>query len=127
MLVGLAAKNGILIVEFANQLRDHGVAFRDAILQASERRLRPVMMTSVATVAGAMPLMLASGAGAGSRQAIGVVIVWGVSLATLLTLFVIPVFYTAFAKRTRSPLAISRELETQMHSLEDDPAVKTSK
>ncbi|MGL6043250.1 MAG: efflux RND transporter permease subunit, partial [Sandaracinobacteroides sp.] len=65
MLVGLAAKNGILIVEFANQLRDEGVAFRDAILQASERRLRPVLMTSIATVAGAVPLMIASGAGAG--------------------------------------------------------------
>ena len=111
MLVGLAAKNGILIVEFANQLRDDGVAFRDAILEASERRLRPVLMTSIATVAGAIPLMIARGAGAGSRQAIGVVIVWGVSLATLLTLFVIPVFYAAFARRTRSPEAISRELE----------------
>jgi multidrug efflux pump len=68
-------------------------------------------MTSIATVAGAIPLMIARGAGAGSRQAIGVVIVWGVSLATLLTLFVIPVFYAAFARRTRSPEAISRELE----------------
>ncbi len=111
MLVGLAAKNGILIVEFANQLRDEGVVFRDAILQASERRLRPVLMTSIATVAGAVPLMLASGAGAGSRKAIGVVIVWGVSLATLLTLFVIPVFYAAFARRTKSPETIARELE----------------
>jgi multidrug efflux pump len=110
MLVGLAAKNGILIVEFANQLRDEGTEFRQAIVEASERRLRPVLMTSIATVAGAVPLMLASGAGAGSRKAIGVVVVWGVSLATLLTLFVIPVFYAAFARRTKSPETISREL-----------------
>lgn len=114
MLVGLAAKNGILIVEFANQLRDDGVAFEEAILEAAERRLRPVLMTSIATVAGAVPLMLASGAGAGSRQSIGVVIVWGVSLATLLTLFVIPVAYAALARRTTSPEAISRELEKEL-------------
>lgn len=114
MLVGLAAKNGILIVEFANQLRDDGVAFEEAILEAAERRLRPVLMTSIATVAGAVPLMLASGAGAGSRQSIGVVIVWGVSLATLLTLFVIPVAYAALARRTTSPEAISRELEREL-------------
>jgi multidrug efflux pump len=118
MLVGLAAKNGILIVEFANQLRDEGVAFGDAILEAAERRLRPVLMTSIATVAGAVPLMLASGAGAGSRQAIGIVIVWGVSLATLLTLFVIPTFYAAFARRTRSPESIARELEAGLREVE---------
>jgi len=111
MLVGLAAKNGILIVEFANQLRDAGVPFRQAIVDAAERRLRPVMMTSIATVAGAVPLMLASGAGAGAREAVGIVIVFGVSVATLLTLFVIPTFYAAFAKRTQSPETIARELE----------------
>jgi multidrug efflux pump len=71
-------------------------------------------MTSIATVAGAVPLMIASGAGAGSRQAIGVVIVWGVSLATLLTLFVIPVAYAALARRTTSPEAISRELDREL-------------
>lgn len=111
MLVGLAAKNGILIVEFANQLRDEGREFREAILDAAARRLRPVLMTSIATVAGAVPLMLADGAGAGSRRAIGIVIVWGVSLATLLTLLVVPVFYAWLARRTKSPEAISRELE----------------
>ncbi|WP_339704335.1 efflux RND transporter permease subunit [uncultured Sphingosinicella sp.] len=113
MLVGLAAKNGILIVEFANQLRDQGVAFDDAIRRAAVRRLRPVIMTSIATVAGAVPLMLASGAGAASRQAIGTVIVWGVSLATLLTLFVIPVFYRRLARGTGSPLAVSRKLDEE--------------
>jgi multidrug efflux pump len=114
MLVGLAAKNGILIVEFANQLRDEGTAFAEAIVEASERRLRPVLMTSIATVAGAVPLMLASGAGAGSRRAIGVVVVWGVSFATLLTLFVIPVAYARIARGTTSPKAIARRLETEM-------------
>lgn len=113
MLVGLAAKNGILIVEFANQLRDAGRPFRQSIMEAAERRLRPVLMTSIATVAGAVPLMLASGAGAGSRHAIGVVIVFGVSIATLLTLFVIPTFYAAFARRTQSPEAVTRELERE--------------
>jgi multidrug efflux pump len=122
MLVGLAAKNGILIVEFANQLRDEGVVFRDAIMEAAERRLRPVLMTSIATVAGAVPLMLASGAGAGSRKAIGVVIVWGVSLATLLTLVVIPVFYAAFARRTKSPETIARELERELAEAGDGDA-----
>lgn len=111
MLVGLAAKNGILIVEFANQLRDEGVAFVDAIRQASVRRLRPILMTSIATVAGAIPLMLAGGAGAGARRAIGVVVVWGVSIATIITLFMIPVLYVLMARRTGSPLAVSRKLD----------------
>lgn len=125
MLVGLAAKNGILIVEFANQLRDEGVAFGDAIVEASERRLRPVLMTSIAMVAGAVPLMFAHGAGAGARQAVGIVIVWGVSIATFLTLFVIPAFYNWFARGTRSPSTIARELEAGLASHPDarhDPA-----
>jgi multidrug efflux pump len=113
MLVGLASKNGILIVEFANQLRDQGAAFDDAIRRAAVRRLRPVIMTSVATVAGAVPLMIASGAGAAARQAIGTVVVWGVSLATLLTLFVVPVFYRLLARRTGSPLSVTRRLEAE--------------
>ena len=122
MLVGLAAKNGILIVEFANQLRDQGVAFDDAIRRAAVRRLRPVIMTSIATVAGAIPLMLASGAGAASRQAIGTVVVWGVSLATLLTLFIIPVFYRRLARGTGSPLAVTRRLEEERGTAAPAPA-----
>jgi multidrug efflux pump len=110
MLVGLAAKNGILIVEFANQLRDTGLSVRDAIIGAAERRLRPVLMTSIATVAGAIPLMLASGAGAASRETIGVVIVFGVSLATLLTLVVIPALYAKLAPYTGSPEAVAKRL-----------------
>jgi multidrug efflux pump len=114
MLVGLATKNGILIVEFANQLRDAGASISDAIAEAASRRLRPILMTSIATVAGAVPLMIASGAGAASRQAIGVVIVFGVTIATGLTLFIIPAVYSRLAARTRSPEAVTRELEKQL-------------
>jgi multidrug efflux pump len=114
MLVGLAAKNGILIVEFANQLRDEGEEFVASIVTAATRRLRPVLMTSIATVAGALPLMLATGAGAASRQAIGTVIVWGVGISTLLTLFVIPTFYWLLARNTGSPEAVTRRLQAQL-------------
>ena len=114
MLVGLAAKNGILIVEFANQLRDQGRDIGAAVREAAARRLRPILMTSIATVAGAVPLMLASGAGAAARTAIGVVIVWGVSLATLITLFLIPLLYSRLARYTGSPLAVTRRLEGQL-------------
>ena len=114
MLVGLAAKNGILIVEFANQLRDTGVEFVDSVRQASLRRLRPILMTSIATVTGALPLMLATGAGAAARKAIGVIIVWGVSLATLITLFLIPILYVMMARRTGSPQAVTRRLQTAL-------------
>jgi multidrug efflux pump len=115
MLVGLAAKNGILIVEFANQLRDQGRAIEEAVIEAAARRLRPILMTSIATVAGAVPLMIASGAGAAARASIGTVVVWGVSLATVLTLFVIPVFYNRLARRTSSPEAVARQLEAEMN------------
>jgi multidrug efflux pump len=114
MLVGLAAKNGILIVEFANQLRDQGQSIAEAIREASRRRLRPILMTSIATAAGAMPLMIASGAGAGARQAIGVVIVWGVSISTLITLFLIPLLYSRLARFTGSPEEVSRKLDAQL-------------
>lgn len=114
MLVGLAAKNGILIVEFANQLRDEGKSIAEAIRLASARRLRAILMTSIAMAAGAVPLMFASGAGAGARQAIGVVIVYGVILATMITLFLIPILYSRLAKWTGSPQAVSRELDAAM-------------
>jgi multidrug efflux pump len=114
MLVGLAAKNGILIVEFANQLRDAGRDIGTAIREAAARRLRPILMTSIATVAGAVPLMIAGGAGAAARQAIGVVIVFGVSIATMITLFLIPILYARLARFTGSPEAVSRKLETQL-------------
>src|SRR3546814_4202150 len=104
MLVGLAAKNGILIVEFANQLRDEGVEIGEAIRGAAARRLRPILMTSIATVMGAVPLVMMGGAGAESRASIGVVIVSGVSLATLITLILIPLLYSRLADRKSTRL-----------------------
>jgi len=111
MLIGLAAKNGILIVEFANQLRDRGVEFVEAVVEASSIRLRPVLMTSLCTVFGAVPLLLASGAGAESRRAIGSVVVYGVTFSMLLTLFVIPTLYVLVARSSRSPEYVSRLIE----------------
>ncbi|MBL7661274.1 efflux RND transporter permease subunit [bacterium] len=92
-LIGLVAKNGILIVEFANTLREQGVTKLEAIIQACSTRLRPVLMTSVATVAGHFPLILASGAGAGARNSIGIVLVTGMIIGTFFTLFVVPSIY----------------------------------
>jgi multidrug efflux pump len=97
-LVGLITKHGILIVEFANQLQEQGRSKRDAVIEAAGLRLRPILMTTGAMVLGALPLALASGAGAESRQQIGWVIVGGMSLGTLLTLFVIPTVYSLLGK-----------------------------
>ena len=110
MLVGLAAKNGILIVEFANQLRDRGLEFREAVIEAAAIRLRPVLMTSFCTAFGALPLLLATGAGAESRQAIGVVVFYGVVISMLLTLVVVPAVYVIVARNTKSPRAIAKLL-----------------
>lgn len=114
MLVGLAAKNGILIVEFANQLRDEGSAFRNALIDASVTRLRPILMTAVTTMAGAVPLIFASGPGAETRFVIGTVIFSGVAAATLFTLLVVPVAYDILARRTGSPSDVSRRLTREM-------------
>jgi multidrug efflux pump len=111
MLIGLAAKNGILIVEFANQLRDRGMELLEAVIEASAIRLRPVLMTSLCTVFGAIPLLIASGAGAESRKAIGAVVVYGVMFSLLLTLYVVPVVYGFIAQNTRSPEYISHLIE----------------
>ena len=100
-LIGLITKHGILIVEFANQLREQGQTARDAVIEAARLRLRPILMTTGAMVLGAVPLALATGAGAESRQQIGWVIVGGMSLGTVLTLFVVPVVYLLFARRGR--------------------------
>ncbi|AGA90696.1 cation/multidrug efflux pump [Thioflavicoccus mobilis 8321] len=110
MLVGLAAKNGILIVEFANQLRDQGRTFRDALLEAADVRLRPIVMTGITTAAGSLPLLLSAGAGAETRTVIGTVILFGVLAATLFTLFVVPVAYDLLARRTGSPGDVKRRL-----------------
>jgi multidrug efflux pump len=99
-LVGLVTKHGILIVEFANQLQDQGRDLREAIVEAATLRLRPILMTTAATVLGAVPLAMAFGAGAESRQQIGWVIVGGMTFGTVLTLFVIPTVYSYLGKRT---------------------------
>ena len=100
ILIGIAAKNGVLIVEFANQLRDRGIEFGEAILRASSTRLRPVLMTSLCTAIGALPLMFATGAGAEQRRPIGVVVFYGTLLSVFLTLLVVPAVYSLVARRT---------------------------
>ena len=114
MLIGLAAKNGILVVEFANQLRDAGHGIIEATMEASAVRLRPILMTALSTALGAVPLVLASGAGASGRQAIGVVVLAGVSVATVFTMFVVPAVYTLAGRFSGSPMARSRRLEDQL-------------
>ena len=111
MLIGLAAKNGILIVEFANQLRDRGVEFKEAVIQSARTRLRPVLMTSMCTAFGAIPLILASGAGALSRQSIGAVVFFGVTFSVILTLVVVPTVYTLIARNTHSPEYVSQLID----------------
>jgi multidrug efflux pump len=111
MLVGLAAKNGILIVEFANQLRDQGMSFHRAILKAAEVRLRPIIMTGITTAAGSLPLILSSGAGAETRMVIGIVVLSGVLSATVFTLLIVPVAYSLLSKASRTPGSVSRILE----------------
>jgi multidrug efflux pump len=115
ILIALAAKNGILIVEFANQLRDEGRDIRKAIIEASDLRIRPVLMTSVATIVGAIPLIVGHGAGAESRFTIGIVIFFGLLVATMLTLFVVPVFYDLLARYTKSPEATAKEIDAYEH------------
>ncbi len=114
ILVGLSAKNGILIVEFINQLRDEGLEFRDAILDAAGKRLRPILMTTAATIMGAVPLVTLAGAGAESRFVIGVVIIGGLCLSILLTVFVVPMMYRILAVRTTSPHAVEQKLEQML-------------
>ncbi|MFZ6025911.1 MAG: efflux RND transporter permease subunit [Bacteroidota bacterium] len=94
MLIGLVTKNGILIVEFANQKREFGLQKRDAVIEASAQRLRPILMTSLATALGALPIALSIGAAATSRMPLGIVIVGGIMFSLILTLFVIPAVYT---------------------------------
>jgi multidrug efflux pump len=100
-LVGLVSKNGILIVQFANQLQRDGSSKLDAVAQAARIRLRPIMMTSVATVAGHFPLTLVTGAGAAARNSIGLVLVGGMTIGTIFTLFIVPSLYMLIAKEHR--------------------------
>ncbi len=114
LLIGLMAKNGILIVEFANQLRDEGNSVRDAVVEAAVLRLRPIVMTVVSTVLGAVPLVIATGAGAESRIAIGTVIIGGLSIASILTLFLTPVLYDLLARFSRPASEVGQKLEAEL-------------
>jgi len=119
LLVGIMAKNGILIVEFANQLRDQGLSVSDAALQAATRRLRPVTMTLFSTVLGGIPLVLASGAGAEARTALGWVIVGGLGMATVFTLFLTPVAYRLLAGLSAPKGASDRLLLQELAQVAD--------
>jgi len=112
MLIGLVAKNSILIVEFANQLRAQGLGIRQAVYESSIARLRPILMTTIATVFGAVPLAFATGAGAESRASIGWVVVGGVTFSAVLTLFVVPVLYTLLAGFTKPSSYVADKLRT---------------
>ena len=122
-LVGLIAKNGILIVEFANTLQARGLAKLAALREASLTRLRPVLMTSAATVFGHLPLVFVSGPGAEARNSIGIVLVTGMIVGTLFTLFVVPVFYTLIATE-RQRNTNDQEIDDRTGpSLEEQPTV----
>jgi len=121
ILIGLAAKNGILIVEFANQLREEGQSVLEATLDSAETRFRPILMTGLSTAIGAFPLMIASGPGAESRITIGVVIFAGVSVATLFTLFVVPVAYSVLGRFTKTPNWMAVKLEDEAKAADGKP------
>ena len=123
LLIGLMTKNGILIVEFANQLRERGLKTRDAVIQSSVQRLRPILMTSIATMGGALPLAWSTGAGAEARNAIGWVIVGGVSLSTLLTTLVVPSLYVLIGGYTR-PANYTADLLDRMREGEEAKAAE---
>lgn len=116
LVVGIMAKNGILIVEFANQLRDRGLNVREAIEEAANIRLRPVLMTMIATILGGVPLVLASGAGAEARQALGWVIVGGLSIAAISTLYLTPVAYLLMARFTKAHVEEQRRITSELEA-----------
>jgi multidrug efflux pump len=122
ILIGVAAKNGILIVEFANQLRDRGLEVREAIIEAASLRLRPIIMTSISAAFGSIPLIVWAGPGSGSRNTIGVVIFTGSIFATMLTLFVVPVFYDLLARFTKSPEWMAQQIEAYEKEASRTPA-----
>jgi multidrug efflux pump subunit AcrB len=102
MLIGLVTKNGILIVEFTNQKREKGMKKKEAVIEAAAQRLRPILMTSLATSLGALPIALSLGASSTSRIPLGIVVVCGILFSLILTLFVIPAVYTYISGKHRS-------------------------
>ena len=118
MLIGLIAKNGILLVEFADQLRDQGYGVREAITEAAHTRLRPIAMTLVSTVFGALPLILASGPGSEAREAVGWVVFGGLGLAAVFTLYLTPVVYLAIAPMAKPRATSRKRLEAELTHLQ---------
>jgi HAE1 family hydrophobic/amphiphilic exporter-1/multidrug efflux pump len=117
MLIGLVTKNGILIVEFANKRREHGLTKLEAILEAAEQRLRPILMTSLATSLGALPIALSIGASSASRVPLGIVVVGGIIFSLILTLFVIPCMYMFLASRHKGQTKTTEPVVTSPTSL----------
>jgi HAE1 family hydrophobic/amphiphilic exporter-1 len=112
MLIGMASKNAILIVEFANQLRDKGLSITKAAVEASEQRLRPILMTALSTIIGILPLAIATGAGAAARQSLGTAVLGGMLVATVLSLFIAPVLYIVIKNiEERNFLKPKKEIE----------------
>jgi len=124
LLIGLMTKNGILIVEFSNQLRQRGLSVREAVTEASVQRLRPILMTSIATMGGAIPLALSTGAGAEARNAIGWVIVGGVALSTLLTMLMVPSLYLLIGGLSRPSNYVS-DLLDRLRAREGAPETRS--
>ena len=122
MLIGLIAKNSILLVEFADQLRDQGLAVNDAVVQAAAVRLRPIMMTLMSTILGGLPLILSTGAGAEARNSIGWVVFGGLGIAVVFTLFLTPVLYKLIARFTKPRADESKRLETELEAAEQQGA-----
>jgi HAE1 family hydrophobic/amphiphilic exporter-1 len=118
MLIGIMAKNGILIVEFANQMRDRGYGVREAVTQAANIRLRPVLMTMICTIVAGVPLILASGAGAEARISLGWVIVGGLGLSTLSTLYLTPVAYLLLGRFVTPKVEEAKRLQRELDAAE---------
>ncbi|MFS0515115.1 efflux RND transporter permease subunit [Nostoc sp. UIC 10607] len=129
MLIGLASKNAILIVEFANQLREQGLSITKAVIEASQERLRPILMTAFSTLLGIFPLAIATGAGAGSRQSLGTTVFGGMLIATFLSLFVVPILYIVIKTTTERFIKPNRhqELQTDTVSLDGKTAAYSTK
>lgn len=117
MLIGLASKNSILIVEFANQLRDQGRNITEAALEAAQQRMRPILMTAISTLSSIFPLVIATGAGAGSRQSLGTAVFGGMLVATFLSLFVVPILYIIIKQLTDRSDPNNKAIATNGHGV----------
>ncbi len=120
------AKNSVLLVEFADQLRDKGLTVRQAIEKSASRRLRPIMMTLISTVLGALPLIFASGAGAEARISIGWVVFGGLAIAAIFTLYLTPTLYLLLARFSKGRIAETRRLEEELEDVDLERAARRS-